>query len=113
VRGRHGIAFGREAAAARRVDQVTVIRLGMLTGPEAVCIRMRRVAREREPLGGKIVVDLAIGRRVPGAVIGDRRGPLAGLVLPEQMADLVNHHGGVFFDRVRGHPALVVVEPPV
>ena len=74
---------------------------------------LRRIVGQRQPLGGEVVVDLAVRGGVPQPVVPDRRRLLARLVVAQQVADLVDQHRGVLFHGVRRHPGLVVVETPV
>ena len=90
-----------------------VIALGVVPALESILGGQRRISRQRQSLGVKIVVDLAVAGGVPSRVVPDRRILPACLVIAQEMSHLVNQQRRVFLDRVRAEPVSVVVQPPV
>src|SRR5689334_21254932 len=74
----------------RRFVEMTVIKLRGFTARQSEILRLWRIARQRQSFRGEIVVDLAVGRRVPHVTVADGRGLLSRFVIAQQMADFMN-----------------------
>src|SRR5262249_13418582 len=107
------VTGGQAATTAWGGRQLLVITFGAVSTLQSVLDGQRWISRQRQSLGVEIVVDFAVACRVPAPVVLDARRLLASLVIPQQMAHLVNEQRRVLLDGVGRHPALVVVEPPI
>ena len=68
--------------------------------------------RQRQSFGQEIVVDLAVGCRVPQHRVLNGSCVFSCLVVAEKVADLVDENRGIFFDGVGRQPFFVVVQTP-